>query len=392
MEQQLKEKFLNYFPGNNDEVRLFFAPGRVNLIGEHTDYNGGYVFPAALSIGTYMAVRKRQDGIYRLKSENFPLEVTVDANEPIVFSGDDDWANYPKGILLQLQKSGISISGADVLFDGNIPNGAGLSSSASIGMVSAFAFSAIENREVEMLELAKLCQRMENEFIGVNSGIMDQFAVGFGKRNEAVFLNCQTYEFEMIPLEIEGYKLVITNTNKRRGLADSKYNERRTQCEQGLGVIQQHLKDIEILGELTPLQFKKVEQYLEDETIRRRVRHVVTEDDRVQKAVAALENRDITAFGLYMKESHVSLRDDYEVTGTELDTLFDLQKEQPGCIGTRMTGAGFGGCTISIVKEEEVENFKENVAGRYTERTGLVADFYVCEIGDGVKEFNGVKR
>lgn len=174
-------------------------------------------FPAALSIGTYMAVRKRQDGVYRLKSGNFPQEVTVDANQPIVFYDADDWANYPKGILLQLQKSGISLSGADVLYHGNIPNGAGLSSSASIGMVSAFAFSAVENSEIDMLELAKLCQRMENEFIGVNSGIMDQFAVGFGKRNEAVFLNCQTYEFEMIPLEIEGYKLVITNTNKRRG-------------------------------------------------------------------------------------------------------------------------------------------------------------------------------
>ncbi|WHY72168.1 galactokinase [Fictibacillus enclensis] len=392
MEQQLAEQFLNYFPGNTDEVRLFFAPGRVNLIGEHTDYNGGYVFPAALSIGTYMAVRKRQDGVYRLKSGNFPQEVTVDANQPIVFYDADDWANYPKGILLQLQKSGISLSGADVLYHGNIPNGAGLSSSASIGMVSAFAFSAVENSEIDMLELAKLCQRMENEFIGVNSGIMDQFAVGFGKRNEAVFLNCQTYEFEMIPLEIEGYKLVITNTNKRRGLADSKYNERRSQCEQGLQIIQQHLKDIETLGELTPFQFKKVEQYIEDEVIRRRVRHVVTEDNRVQKAVAALENRDITAFGLYMNESHMSLRDDYEVTGTELDALFDLQKEQPGCIGTRMTGAGFGGCTISIVKEEQVEDFKENVAGRYTERTGLVPDFYVCEIGDGVEELNGVKR
>ncbi|SDN12413.1 galactokinase [Fictibacillus solisalsi] len=392
MEQRLAEQFQYYFPGNTDEVRLFFAPGRVNLIGEHTDYNGGFVFPAALSIGTYMAVRKRQDGIYRLKSENFSQDVTVDANQPIVFNDADDWANYPKGILLQLQKSRISLSGADVFYHGNIPNGAGLSSSASVGMVSGFAFSAIENSEVDMLELAKLCQRMENEFIGVNSGIMDQFAVGFGKRNEAVFLNCQTYEYEMIPLEIEGYKLVITNTNKRRGLADSKYNERRSQCEQGLEVIQQHLKDIEALGELTPLHFKKVEQYIEDEVIKRRVRHVVTEDDRVHKAVAALENRDITAFGLYMNESHLSLRDDYEVTGTELDTLFDLQKEQPGCIGTRMTGAGFGGCTISIVKEEQVEDFKENVAGRYTEKTGLVPDFYVCEIGDGVKELNGVKR
>ncbi|MCK6259162.1 galactokinase [Fictibacillus sp. KIGAM418] len=392
MENQCLKQFKEYFPGNNDNVRLFFAPGRINLIGEHTDYNGGYVFPAALTIGTYMAIRQRNDGIYRLKSENFPLEVSVDIKQPIVYDKDDDWANYPKGVLQQLQKLDIPLSGADVLYVGDIPNGAGLSSSASIGMVSALGFSVLEKQELPMLELAKLCQQMENQFIGVNSGIMDQFAVGFGKKDHAVFLDCQSHEFELIPLEIEGHKLVITNTNKRRGLADSKYNERRTECEQGLDIIQKFAEGVTSLGELTPLQYKKVEAHLADETIRKRVRHVVTEDDRVQKAVAALENKDLYAFGLYMKESHLSLRDDYEVTGLELDALFTIQEQLPGCIGTRMTGAGFGGCTISIVADGQVEVFKQNVAVRYKEQTGLTPDFYVCEIGDGVKELEEVKK
>ncbi|UZJ79230.1 galactokinase [Fictibacillus sp. KU28468] len=392
MDNQWVKRFQEYFPGNNDSVRLFFAPGRVNLIGEHTDYNGGFVFPAALTIGTYMAIRQRNDGVYRLKSENFPLEVSIDTKQPIVYNKADDWANYPKGILQQLQKLGIQLSGADVLYTGNIPNGAGLSSSASIGMASALGFSVLEKEELPMLELAKLCQRMENQFIGVNSGIMDQFAVGFGKKDHAVFLDCQSHEFELIPLEIEGYKLIITNTNKRRGLADSKYNERRAQCEQGLEIIQRHIESVNALGDLRPLQFKKMEAHLADETIKKRVRHVVTEDDRVQKAVAALENRDLLAFGLYMKESHVSLRDDYEVTGLELDALFDIQGQQPGCIGTRMTGAGFGGCTISIVEDGQVEAFKQNVAANYKQQTGLSPDFYVCEIGDGVKEIKEVKR
>ncbi|MGG1573014.1 galactokinase [Fictibacillus sp. NRS-1165] len=392
MENRCVEQFKRYFPGNNDNVRLFFAPGRINLIGEHTDYNGGFVFPAALTIGTYMAIRQRNDCVYRLKSETFPLEVSVDTKQPIVYDEADDWANYPKGILHQLQKLGIPLSGADILYAGNIPNGAGLSSSASIGMVSALGFSVLEKEELPMLELAKLCQRMENQFIGVNSGIMDQFAVGFGKKDHAVFLDCKNHEFELIPLEIEGHKLVITNTNKRRGLADSKYNERRTQCEQGLDIIQKYADGVTSLGELTSRQFKKVEAHLADETIRKRVRHVVTEDDRVQKAVAALENKDLHAFGLYMKESHLSLRENYEVTGPELDALFDIQEKQPGCIGTRMTGAGFGGCTISIVEAGQVQDFQKNVAIQYKELTGLTPDFYVCEIGDGVKELDEVKR
>lgn len=391
MQQRLEERFLEYFPGNTDTIRRFFAPGRVNLIGEHTDYNGGLVFPAALTIGTYMIIRKRDDGIYRLRSENFPLEVSVDVSKPLTNEPEDDWANYPKGIIEELKKLDVHLSGADVLYFGNIPNGAGLSSSASIGMVSALAFTTLENHELPMLELAKLCQRMENQFIGVNSGIMDQFAVGFGKKNHAVFLNCKTHDFELIPLEIHGYKIVITNTNKRRGLADSKYNERRAECEQGLEIIQKQMKEITGLGDLSPLQFKKVEQAIEDDTIRQRVRHIVTEDDRVEKAVAALENKDLNAFGLYMKESHVSLRDDYEVTGVELDTLYSLQEVQAGCIGTRMTGAGFGGCTVSIVQEESIDDFKQNVAHHYTEKTELIPEFYVCEIGDGVKELKEVK-
>ncbi|MFC0187039.1 galactokinase [Fictibacillus aquaticus] len=390
-EQQLIDQFTRYFSGNTDNIRLFFAPGRVNLIGEHTDYNGGFVFPAALTIGTYMAVRQRNDGILHVRSENFPLAVSFDAKKEIGNKAEDDWANYPKGIVKELQTLGLEMSGADILYYGNIPNGAGLSSSASIGMVTAYGLSRLEGSEISELELALLCQRVENTFIGVNSGIMDQFAVGFGKRNMAVFLNCDNNEFRRIPLNIGSCKLVITNTNKRRGLADSKYNERRSECEQGLAELQQHIPGLRNLGSLSLADFEKTEHVIKDEVIRKRVRHVVTEDDRVLKAVDALEKGDLKLFGDYMKQSHLSLREDYEVTGKELDTLFVLQSQHDGCVGSRMTGAGFGGCTVSIVESERVDHFMTEVGAAYEKQTGLNADFYVCDIGDGVQEKGRVK-
>lgn len=389
--QQLISQFKEEF-GYAENVRLFFAPGRVNLIGEHTDYNGGFVFPAALTYGTWAAVSARQDGIYRFRSANFPGQsVECSAAEGIVYKKEDDWANYPKGVLKELveleggEKTS-QYTGADVLFYGNIPNGAGLSSSASIELVTGLALSKLANVEVEMLELVKIGQRAENRFVGVNCGIMDQFAVGMGKEGHAIKLDCDTLEYAYVPVKIDGYKLVITNTNKRRGLADSKYNERRSECERGLAIIQQQMPDVHCLGDVSYNEWVKVKGSIDDEVIRRRVEHVITEDDRVLQATKSLQENDLATFGELMKQSHESLRDLYEVTGTELDTLFEEAAKIDGCIGTRMTGAGFGGCNVSLVKEEAVASFKQQVAENYSARTGLEPTFYVCEIGEGTKE------
>ncbi|HEX7066385.1 MAG TPA: galactokinase [Bacillales bacterium] len=385
MEKEMIERFQHYFPGNNEEIRLFFAPGRVNLIGEHTDYNGGFVFPAALTMGTYMAARPRNDREFHLFSESFPDEpVSFSAGE-LHFQNEDRWGNYPKGVVRELLKN-VELSGADVYYYGNIPNGAGLSSSASIGMVTAFGLSKMAGKPFRTLQLAKLIQHVENNFIGVSTGIMDQFAVGFGRKDHALLLDCSTLEYEKVPLVLGNYRLVITNTNKRRGLADSKYNERRAECEQGLEAIRKRKKDVQSLGELSIDEFRKVQDMIEDDKVLRRVRHVVTENERVNLARKVLQKGDLVVFGELMKQSHESLRDDYEVTGPELDALFNAQKAVKGCIGTRMTGAGFGGCTISIVQNDVISKFKRQVQEAYEKETGLAPVFYTCEIGDGVKE------
>lgn len=387
--ESLKREFASRF-GSVEGIRTFFAPGRVNLIGEHTDYNGGYVFPAALTFGTYALVRPREDGVYRFRSLQFSAEADTRTNE-VAFRKEDDWANYPKGVLselLQLDNGAYAgrLRGADVLYYGNVPNGAGLSSSASIELATALALTAVAGIELPMLELVKLSQRAENRFVGVNCGIMDQFAVGMGKRDHAVMLKCDTLEYQYVPFRIDGCKLVITNTNKRRGLADSKYNERRQQCENGLKWLQEILPHLTSLGELSLAEWERVKDTIPDPVIRSRVEHVVTEDDRVLKARLSLEQGNLATFGRLMKASHESLRDQYEVTGFELDTLFEEASAIDGCIGTRMTGAGFGGCSVSIVRNEAVDRFKTVVAERYTAKTGLLPTFYVCEIGDGAKE------
>lgn len=388
--QQLSALFKEEY-GYEEGVRIFFAPGRVNLIGEHTDYNGGYVFPAALTFGTWVVVSPRQDGVYRFCSTNFPSKVECSVNDKLLYKQEDDWANYPKGVLnefIEIAGSGNAhlFMGADVLFYGNIPNGAGLSSSASIELVTGLALSKLTGLEIPRLDLVKLGQRAENRFVGVNCGIMDQFAVGMGKQNHAMMLKCDTLEYKYVPLKIAGYKLVITNTNKRRGLADSKYNERRGECEKGLSIIQKHLLHVRCLGDVSIAEWEQVKHHIEDDIIRRRVEHVITEDDRVLKAMKSLQDNDLIVFGSMMKESHESLRDLYEVTGIELDTLFEVASNIDGCIGTRMTGAGFGGCNVSIVKEEVVDQFKLEVSEKYKSRIGLEPTFYVCEIGDGAKE------
>ncbi|MDF2671106.1 MAG: galactokinase, partial [Paenibacillus sp.] len=344
--QGVKEVLAGFtrFFGSSKDVRIFFAPGRVNLIGEHTDYNGGYVFPAALTFGTYVAAAPRTDGVYRFRSLQFEAAVDCHRTE-LVNRKEDDWANYPKGVLVELlQAAGdddraAAYSGADLVFWGDVPNGAGLSSSASIELASTLAVTSLAGVELPMLDMVKLSQRAENRFIGVNCGIMDQFAVGMGKQGHAMMLKCDTLAFNYVPLEIEGYKLIITNTNKRRGLADSKYNERRQQCEDGLAIIKQALPQLSSLGELTVEDWEQVQSLLTDPIIKNRVEHVVREDDRVLRARTSLSNHDLATFGSLMKQSHESLRDLYEVTGFELDTLFAVAKEVDGCIGTRMTGA-----------------------------------------------------
>ncbi|PWK06594.1 galactokinase [Tumebacillus permanentifrigoris] len=372
-----------------DDLRVFFAPGRVNLIGEHTDYSGGYVFPAALSFGTHAYVRPRTDGVFRVASTHFDLEVMF-GTENLVYRAEDDWANFPKGVVRELAQRGIPLSGAEILYHGNIPNGAGLSSSASIELVTAVALAALGGVDLSRVELVLMCQKVENEFIGVQCGIMDQFAVGMGRANHAVLLNCDTLEYRYAPLELGDYQLVITHTNKRRQLLDSSYNERRTECETALAQIQAHHPEVGSLGELSAAGWREARPLLQEfPVLQRRVEHVVSENDRVLASCRALESGDLAEFGRLMIQSHESLRDLYEVTGQELDALVEAARVVDGCIGTRMTGGGFGGCTVSLVHREAIGEFQELVAARYTAQTGLTPTFYVCAIGDGAQEVKG---
>ncbi|MCI6189769.1 MAG: galactokinase [Clostridium sp.] len=378
----IKRKFKEYF--NKEGERVFFSPGRVNLIGEHTDYNGGHVFPCALTIGTYAVVSKREDSLVRVISLNFEKLgiIEFDINN-IVYDKKDDWANYPKGVAKALQEHGYKTSnGFEILFFGNIPNGSGLSSSASIEVLMGTILNDYFEFNIDMISIVKMCQEAENKFIGVNCGIMDQFSIGMGKKNCAILLDCNTLKYEYSKLEMDGYKIVIGNTNKKRGLADSKYNERRSECESALESIQKEVK-INSLGELSEEKFEEVKHLIKDEVKRKRAKHAVYENQRTLKAVEALKNKDLVTFGKLMNESHISLRDDYEVTGKELDTLVSLAWQQEGVIGSRMTGAGFGGCTVSIVKEENIEAFTKNIEEGYKEIIGYKPDFYVVDISDG---------
>ncbi|MGL4953186.1 MAG: galactokinase, partial [Culicoidibacterales bacterium] len=344
-----------------------FSPGRVNLIGEHTDYNGGHVFPCALSFGTYALVKPRSDQNYRFYSMNFEKIGTVTGiMTTLVNDPTDDWVNYPKGVIDVFQKRfGTFAHGFDILFYGNIPNGAGLSSSASLELAMSVVLQELFALDIDMIEMVKLSQKAENEFIGVNCGIMDQFAIGMGRANHAILLDCQTLNYRYSPLDLNGYQIVIANTNKRRGLADSKYNERRGETTEALAILQT-ATDIHSLGELSNEKFDELAHLITNETMRKRAKHAIYENQRTLAAVEALENQDLAKFGQLMIASHNSLRDDYEVTGLELDTLVAVSLQQAGVIGSRMTGAGFGGCTVSIVKTEAIEAFKANVATAYT--------------------------
>ena len=381
----LQDNFVNVF--NIKDQHLFFSPGRVNLIGEHTDYNGGHVFPCALSFGTYAIMAKRNDRKVRLYSMNFEdLGIIEFDLDNMVYDKAHDWANYPKGVIKTFENHGHKTEhGFDILFYGNIPNGAGLSSSASLEVLMAVIINDLNNFDLDMISMVKMCQEAENKFIGVNCGIMDQFSIGMGTEGCAILLDCNTLEYRYSKINMDGYKIVIGNTNKKRGLADSKYNERRSECESALAQIQT-VKNINSLGELTEEEFEEVKNVITDPIVRKRAKHAVYENQRTLKAVKALENNDLLLFGKLMSESHISLRDDYEVTGKELDTLVSLAWEMPGVIGARMTGAGFGGCTVSIVKEENVQNFIDTITKKYTEIIGYAPDFYVANISDGARK------
>ncbi len=382
MKKELLSSFQEVFGGSEPE--LFFAPGRVNLIGEHTDYNGGHVFPCALTIGTYGAARKNGEKVLRFYSLNFKeLGVISVSLEGLTYDKKDDWANYPKGVIKTLQERGFVIDeGMDLLYFGNIPNASGLSSSASVEVLTGFIAKELFGLDINLIDIALVSQYAENNFIGVNCGIMDQFAIAMGKKDHAIFLDTSDLAYEYAPIKLENAKIVIACSNKKRGLGDSKYNERRQECEEALAALQTKL-DIKSLGELTEEEFEKNKDLIGDPIRTQRAKHAVYENQRTVKAVKALEAGNISLFGELMNASHVSLRDDYEVTGIELDTLAEASWAQKGVIGARMTGAGFGGCTVSIVENANVDTFIENVGKIYEDKIGYKADFYVVEVGDG---------
>jgi galactokinase len=362
---------------------IFFAPGRVNLIGEHTDYNGGFVFPCALSFGTYILLSKNDEQKINFRSLNmeavYSLELTQ-LSEPLP---NKAWANYPLGVFAQFIKRGVAITqGYDILFWGNVPAGAGLSSSAAMEVVTAYALNDLLGTNYGLADLAKIGRAAEHEFAGVMCGIMDQFASAHGKVDHAIYLNCDTLEYDLVPVKLDGIKVVVTNTHSPHKLDSGSFNDRVRQCQLAVEQINS-VRPIQYLAELSQVDFDQVEHAITDEVAHRRARHVVGEVQRTKDAVEALKNGDIVKFGQLMNQSHVSLRDDYEVTGPQLDALAEAAWKIDGVLGSRMTGGGFGGCTVSLVREDAIPAFIEKVGAEYTEKTGLTADFYIAEIGDG---------
>lgn len=380
--EQVRADFAKVFGVEADHT--FFSPGRINLIGEHTDYNGGHVFPAAISLGTYGAARKRDDQLLRFFSGNFEEKGIIEVPlENLHFEPEHNWTNYPKGVLHFLEEAGHTIDrGMDVYVYGNIPNGSGLSSSASLELLTGVIAEKLFDLQLERLDLVKIGKLTENEFIGVNSGIMDQFAIGMGADQRAIYLDTNTLEYDLVPLDLKDNVVVIMNTNKRRELADSKYNERRAECEKAVEELNRKLS-ITTLGELDEWSFDEYSYLIEDENRLKRARHAVLENQRTLQARAALQAGNLEKFGRLMNASHVSLEHDYEVTGLELDTLVHTAWEQEGVLGARMTGAGFGGCAIALVAKDAVESFKENVGRKYQEVVGYAPSFYIAEVAGG---------
>ncbi|MBN1635874.1 MAG: galactokinase [Deltaproteobacteria bacterium] len=376
----LKRLFIERY-GAAGDVHIFFAPGRINLIGEHIDYNDGLVLPGALSLGIYGCMRFRGDDLINLKSLNENRDVTINLKKDIVYNPDVRWVNYPAGVIKYLQDNHKQFRGFDILFAGDLPDGGGLSSSAAMEVLTAYMLLyAHDEKNIDLVWLAKLCQQVENEFVGVSCGIMDQFAVSLGRKDNAVLLNTATLEYEYIPFRLEHCRLIIMNTKKKRELAASSYNERRAQCEQALAIIQAQLP----VKALVEAGLDDARQLIDNEVLFRRARHVITENQRVREAVEALKKADLETFGRLLNASHMSLRDDYEVTGFELDTMVESALAVEGCLGARMTGAGFGGCALALVHGERVQKFMRQVTQMYTDKTHIKPDLYVSTLHDGV--------
>lgn len=372
--------------GKNDEqVRYFQAPGRVNLIGEHIDYNGGHVFPAAIDMFSTVAVRKRNDRIIKLYATDLKYVVEADMDNLEKYM-DLKWGNYQLGVVDQLLKNGFELGGAEFIFDDKVPLGAGLSSSAAIEVVTAFAMTRLYGYDTEKIELAKIAQKAEHEYVGVKCGIMDQFASAMGKENKAMLLNTNTMEYEYIPINIDDYAILITNTNKKRSLGDSAYNKRREECESALKDMQKQHPEKKYLCDFTYKEFLSVSEDIKDPTAKKRAEHAVCENTRVLDSVKALKKKDLLSFCKYLNLSHISLRDLYEVSSKELDFLVENTWLQKGVLGSRMTGAGFGGCTVTIIEKDYIDEFIQNVSKSYLDIMEYEASFYVCKLADGVKE------
>lgn len=386
MKETVLKKFEEVY-GSAEGADVYFAPGRVNMIGEHTDYNGGHVFPCALTIGTYAAVQKRADRKLRFYSMNFDsLGIIESSLDDLTPSDQAGWTNYPKGVMWAFAKRGMKMDcGLDIVLNGNIPNGSGLSSSASLEVLTGFYLRDLYGFQVSNVDLAKIGQYSENNFNGMNCGIMDQFASAMGKKDNAIFLDTADLSYQYAPLVLDGAKIVVTNSNVKHSLVNSEYNVRRSECEKALAELQTVVK-IAGLGDLTEEEFEEYKCVIKDEVRVKRAKHAVYENQRTIRAVEALKSNDLKLFGELMNASHVSLRDDYEVSCEEIDVLVDEAWKVNGVIGSRITGGGFGGCTVSIVKDEALEQFKEKVGAAYKERVGKTADFYVVEIGDGPRK------
>ncbi len=387
MKQSVLENFEKVF-GKREGIKTYFAPGRVNLIGEHTDYNGGHVFPCALTIGTYAAVAKRDDRVvqfYSVNQDKFGV-YGVNLDDIDTINDQAGWTNYPIGVIWAFAGRGMKLDkGFDMVINGNIPNGSGLSSSASLEVLTGFILRDLYGFDVTNQDIALIGQYSENNYNGCNCGIMDQFASAMGKENNAIFLDTADLSYEYAPIKLDGAKIVIANTNKKHKLTDSQYNARRSMCEEALAILQKTV-DIKGLGDLSIEEFEAHKDVLTDPDMQKKAKHAVYENQRTIEAVKALKAGDIEHFGELMRQSHESLRDDYDVTGVELDTLAEEAWKIPGVIGSRMTGGGFGGCTVSIVKDEAVEDFKRIVGENYLKKIGYEATFYTVEIGGGPQE------
>ena len=389
MKKKLFDMFAELF-GDSEGARFYFSPGRVNLIGEHTDYNGGHVFPCALTLGTYGAARKREDNKIHFYSMNLDSFDVVEASlDDLTNKKEYNWANYPLGVVWAFKEKGHTItSGFDMVIWGNIPNGSGLSSSASLEVLTGVILTDLfEIKDLSMTDLALIGQYSENNFNGCNCGIMDQFAVAMGKKDHAIFLDTSDLSYEYAPCVLDGAKIVITNSKVKHSLVDSAYNDRRNECAAALKALQSEL-DIQALGDLTPEEFEAHKSLIKDEIQLQRAKHAVYENQRTIDAVTALKAGDIERFGKLMNQSHISLREDYDVSCEEIDILVDLAWKIPGVLGSRITGGGFGGCTVSIVKNESVDTFIETIGKTYLEKVGHEAEFYTVDIGDGASRLD----